>query len=162
MKVKKKKREEFTYRKATLEDADDMQEIINYHARKEKMLSRSLSGLYEKVREYTVCENSKGKVVGCCGLHIHWLDCAEIRALAVRPHYMGRGIGSELVKMCVREAKRLKIPRVFTLTAAPEFFKKVGFKKVNKNKLPMKVWGDCLNCPKYLNCDEVALIRELV
>jgi amino-acid N-acetyltransferase len=90
-----------------------------------------------------------------------WEDLAEIRSLAVDKNYQDRGIGKNLVKQCLKEAKALGLKRVFALTYHPEFFKKLGFKDTDKASLPQKIWGDCLRCPKFPECDENAVIINL-
>lgn len=85
---------------------------------------------------------------------------AEIRSLAVKKESQKKGIGSLLVKKCLNEAKKLGVNKVFVLTYIPEFFKKTGFMELDKSKLPQKIWGDCIRCPKFPECDEVALIYE--
>lgn len=99
--------------------------------------------------------------MGCCALHVFWRDLAEVRSLAVASRYTHKGIGSMLLEACLQEARKMKLQRVFTLTASPEFFTKHGFRKTPKNKLPMKVWSDCIRCNKYPDCNEVALIYGL-
>lgn len=124
------------------------------------MIPRSLNELYETVRDFLVCEID-GTVCGVCALHIMWEDLAEIRSLAVERRYQGRGIGTDLVKRCLREAKLLGIDKVFALTYHPDFFKKLGFQDVDKSVLPQKIWGDCVRCPRFPECDENAVMIRL-
>jgi amino-acid N-acetyltransferase len=100
-------------------------------------------------------------LVGCCALHISWRDLGEVKSLAVDPRHTGKGVGKVLVDACVKEAGKLGLRKVFTLTLETEFFRKLGFKRVSKDKLPMKVWGECVHCSKYPECDEEALVYEL-
>lgn len=147
-------------RKALISDVKQVQRLVNEFAKKEEMLPRSLNDLYENIRDLFVYKD-KGQISGACALHIVWDDLAEIRSLAVSRELQGRGIGKQLLKTCLKEAKQLGIKRVFALTYQPEFFKKNGFKVIDKSKLPQKIWGDCLRCPKFPECDEVAVIVEL-
>lgn len=147
-------------RKIKISDIKQIQKLINDFARKEEMLPRPLNELYEGVRDFYVCEED-GEIVGVCGLRILWEDLAEIRSLAVRKEYQGQGIGKSLVKRCLREAKELGITRVFALTYQDAFFKRLGFSDIDKAKLPHKIWGDCLRCPKFPGCDEIAVITDL-
>ncbi len=124
------------------------------------MIPRSFNELYENIRDYLVFENH-GKIHGICALHIMWEDLAEIRSLAVRKEYQKIGIGKKLVKRCLIEAKALGIKRVFVLTYHPSFFKRIGFLDVEKSSLPQKIWGDCVRCSKFPECDENALIINL-
>lgn len=146
--------------KANLKDAKAIHKLINFYAKKDKMLPRSLSEIYENIREYFVYKKNN-KIVGCCALHIFWEDCAEIRSLAVDPYFKKRRIGSILTEACIKEAKEMGILRIFTLTVVPEFFEKLGFKRVDKFTLPMKVWSECIKCSKFTECDEVALVKSV-
>ncbi len=147
-------------RKAKIKDIKSMQSLINSFAKKDIMLPRSLNELYENLRDFWVAEES-GKVIGCSALHISWDDLAEIKSLAVAKNRQGKGVGKELVLSCLAEAKVLGAERIFVLTYKPVFFKKFGFKKVKNSELPHKVWAECINCCKFPNCREVALLKTL-
>jgi amino-acid N-acetyltransferase len=147
-------------RKTKISDLKQVHKLVNDFARKEQMIPRSLSELYETVRDFFVCEID-GTVCGVCALHIMWEDLAEIRSLAVDGKFQDRGVGKALVKQCLREAKTLGLKRVFALTYHPDFFKKLGFTDVDKATLPQKIWGDCLRCPRFPECDEHAIIKYL-
>ena len=147
-------------RKAKISDLKQVHKLINEFAKKEEMIPRSLNELYENLRDFFVCED-KGNICGACALHIMWEDLAEIRSLAVDGQYQKRGIGKNLVKQCLKEAKALGLKRVFALTYYPDFFKKIGFFDINKSSLPQKIWGDCVRCPKFPECDEHAIIINL-
>ncbi|MCX8031389.1 MAG: N-acetyltransferase [Thermodesulfovibrionales bacterium] len=148
-------------RKAKIPDIKQIHKFINEFAKKEVLLARSLTELYEGVRDFMVCEEN-GVLKGVCALRILWEDLAEIRSLAVKEEFQKSGIGSALVKECLKEAKDLGLKRVFALTYQPDFFKKIGFKDIDKSKLPQKIWGDCLKCPKFPECDEHAVIIHLL
>ena len=147
-------------RKAKLKDVPQIYELINQYAKDGILLPRSLNSLYESIREFWVCEE-EGKRIGCASLHIVWEDLAEIKSLAVKKDYRGRGIGTLLVEACLREAKELGVKKVFVLTYAQEFFSKFSFEEVEKSKLPHKVWGECIHCVKFPSCDEVAMWVDL-
>lgn len=144
-------------RKAKIADIKAAHKLINEFAGKGEMIPRSLNDLYENMRDIFVCEE-KGGIKGVCALHILWEDLAEIRSLSVKPDSQGTGIGKGLVTACLREAKGLGITKIFALTYHPDFFKKMGFKDIDKSELPQKIWGDCLRCPKFPDCDESAVI----
>ena len=148
-------------RKARMGDVPEIHTLVNSFATRGEMLGRSRSELYEGLRDFFVVEQD-GKVLGCSALHINWEDLAEVRSLAVAPEQQGKGMGKTLVNACVEEARSLGIARVYALTYRPGFFEGVGFSKVPKESLPHKVWGDCLKCPQFPNCDEDAVIMELV
>ncbi len=145
-------------RKAKLSDVEKIHQLVNYYAEKGLMLSRSRSVLYEYIRDFAVAELD-GEIVGTGALHILWIDLAEIRALAVKEELFGKGIGKDLVDFFLNEAKELDIPKVFTLTYQPGFFDKCGFNTVVKEDMPHKVWKECINCPKFPNCDEICMER---
>jgi len=147
-------------RKAKITDIKQIHKFVNEFARKEEMLPRSLNDLYENMRDMYIYED-RGKMKGVCALHILWEDLAEVRSLAVNKDSQGRGVGRSLLNVCLKEAKQLGIKRVFALTYQPDFFRKAGFKDVDKTKLPQKIWGECLRCPKFPECDEDAVIMEL-
>lgn len=147
-------------RKATVKDASAIHSIINKYARKDDMLPRSLNEIFDQIRDFTVCTED-GKVIAVCALHIVWEDIAEIRSIAVLNKHQGSGIGKKLINRGIREARSLGIKKVFALTYHPEYFKKLGFDDIDKNDLPHKVWSDCLKCPKFPDCNEVAVIKRL-
>jgi len=146
-------------RKAKLKDVNIIHEIANLYAAKGRMLPRSLSSIYENIRDFFICEND-GLIIGCAALHICWQDLAEIKTLGVKPEHTGEGIGKMLVQNCLKEAYDLNLDKVFCLTFIPEFFESFGFRRIDKESLPRKIWSDCVNCPKFPDCDEIALIFE--
>jgi amino-acid N-acetyltransferase len=146
--------------KARINDAPRMHELINYFAEKGEMLARSLSEIYENIRDYLVVREN-GEVMACAALHVSWSDLAEIKSMAVAEDKQRQGIGNQLVEACLGEAEKLGIATVFCLTYKPAFFEKHGFSQVDKMELPQKVWTECYRCPKFPNCDEVALTRRM-
>ena len=147
-------------RKAKLEDVKEIQRLIKQYSTRGDILPRSLSELYDHLRDFFVFIRNR-KVVGICALHICWDDLAELRSLAVQEEVRNKGIGTSLVKACLKESKGLGAKKVFALTYQPEFFERMGFKKVDKNVLPHKIWTDCLKCVKFPDCDEMALVKEI-
>jgi amino-acid N-acetyltransferase len=147
-------------RPATIHDVPRVQEIINSHAELGKMLFKNYAQLYETLRDFAVYE-SNGTVAGTVALSILWADLSEVRSLAVENRFMGQGIGRALVQWCVQEARRLGVRKLMALTYEQAFFEKLGFAVVPKDSLPLKVWSDCVRCPKRDGCDEIAMIREL-
>jgi amino-acid N-acetyltransferase len=152
--------EKTVVRKARIADVPAIQALVNEYARTGEMLGRPRAEIYEGLRDFTVAERD-GRVAGCAALHIDWEDIAEVRSLAVAPELKGRGLGRTLVEACLDEARELGIPRVYALTYKAGFFERLGFSKVDKESLPHKVWGDCLKCPKYPECDEDAVVVDL-
>lgn len=148
------------FRKPKFTDVIAMQELINVNADLGLMLPRSRNAIYETLRDFTVAEQ-EGKLLGVGALHIIWDEMAEIRALAIAPDAKKQGIGRKIVGLLVDEAKDLGVKQVFALTYQPEFFTKCGFTEVPKENLPHKVWKECINCPKFPNCDETAMIMNI-
>ncbi len=147
-------------RKARIEDIKHIQEIINDFAKQDLMLPRSLNELYENIRDFWVCEEDK-KVYGCAALHISWDNLAEVKSVAVAKNKQKKGFGRNLVSACLQEAKEMGAKKVFVLTYKPEYFKKFGFKRVKHTDLPHKIWAECINCCKFPNCQEIALLKTL-
>lgn len=147
-------------RKARIKDVPTIQKLINNYAKKDLMLPRSLNEIYENIRDYAVIE-SKKKIVGCIALHFLWNDLAEIKSLAISQRKRGEGLGTTLVQFALNEAKELGVDEVFALTYVPEFFEKLGFKKVAKDDLPRKVWYECVRCVKFPNCKEIPVVYQL-
>ena len=146
--------------KARVSDVPQMHKLINSFADKGEMLARSLSEIYENIRDYVVIREGE-RVVGCAALHVNWLDLAEIKSVAVAEDSQRKGTGERLIAACLEEARELGIPTVFCLTYKPVFFEKFGFTQVDKMELPHKVWTECYRCSKFPNCDEIALICHL-
>jgi len=147
-------------RGAHINDVEEMNKLVNHFAQKDLMLARPLSELYENIRDYYVCVEN-GSVVGCASLHIFWKDLAEIKSVAVEEDHQNKGIGKQLIQKCLEEGKVLGISRLFVLTYVPEFFERMGFKRVDKDLLPHKIWSECVKCYKFPDCDEVPLIIEI-
>jgi amino-acid N-acetyltransferase len=146
--------------KAKIKDVVEMQKLINFFADKGEMLPRSLSEIYENIRDYFVVRQDE-QVVACASIHVSWSDLAEIKSVAVAEAYQSQGIGTRLVEACLQEARELGILTVFCLTYKPDFFVKFGLYQLDRMELPRKVWTECYHCPKFPNCDEVALICHL-
>jgi amino-acid N-acetyltransferase len=147
-------------RKAQIADIKEIQKLLMTFANRGDMLSRSLSELYESVRDFYVIEVG-GVIQGAAALHIVWEDLAEVRSVAVLEDAGRKGIGSQLVQACITEARAIGLRRIFCLTYKPDFFGRHGFRLVDKAELPHKVWGDCIKCPKFPDCDENAMILDL-
>jgi amino-acid N-acetyltransferase len=147
-------------RSARADDVPAIHQLINEHAEQGMMLFRAPAELYEHLRDFCICEDG-GRIVGCCALEIMWRDLAEIKSLAVAPDHLRRGIGSRLVNAALAEATRLGLKQVFALTRSPEFFGRLGFRVIERQSLPHKIWDDCLRCNRRDDCDEIALIRDV-
>ena len=147
-------------RHAHIRDVKKIQGLIKFYADRDEMLPRSLNELYENIRDFFVFEEDK-KIVGCCALHICWQDLGEIKSLAVSGSRQKQGIGRKLLLACLKEAKVLKLKKIFALTYKPLFFRKFGFRETDKANLPHKIWVDCIKCVKFPDCKEIALTKEI-
>ena len=134
--------------------------MIAHYAAQGLMLPRSHSALTEALASYVVADHD-GSVIGCGGLDQYSSSTAEIFGLATSPDNSVRGTGSAIVHALIEKARAENISHVFALTLAPAFFQKMGFRTVQHTDLPMKVWKDCIACPKYGNCDEIAMVLDL-
>ena len=146
--------------RARVGDASSVHRLISRFADKGEVLPRALSEIYDGIRDYFVVRQG-GRLVACAALHVTWVDLAEIRSLAVDEEEQKQRIGSLLVQACIDEAKELGIRKIFCLVRKPAFFERHGFQLIDKMELPQKVWAECYRCPKFPNCDEVALIRYI-
>lgn len=144
-------------RQARLSDVPCIGRIIGTFAERKLMLARSQGELYETVRDFLVAEAEPGGICGCVALHIDTHQIAELKALAVAEPVQGRGVGRALVAACLDQARTLGLERVFCLTYQQDFFARLGFVKVDRSRLPSKVWSECVRCHRFLDCDEVAM-----
>jgi amino-acid N-acetyltransferase len=147
-------------RPARVGDVPAIYELIRTFADRKLMIRRSLGELYESIREFIVAIDDDGKVIGCVALHVFWEDLAELKCLAVSESAHGRGVGRILVDACWEAARELEINSVFALTYVAEFFEKLGYHRIEKADLPHKIWNECVRCPLFPNCQEIALIRS--
>ncbi len=147
---------------ASMKDVKQIHTLLNHFSKEGLLLGRSISSLYDKLRDFVVVVDKEDNVVGVCAFQITWENLAEIRSLAVTDGMQGKGVGTMLVKWCLEEAEKYDIGQVFALTYQPDFFKKHGFTNIDKSELPHKIWSDCINCHMFPDCDEEAmmLIRD--
>jgi len=146
-------------RSARVGDVPAIQQLIRTFADRKLMIRRSPGELYESIREFFVAVDDEGQIVGCAALHVFWEDLAELKCLAVSETVQGSGIGRALVESCWRAANDLEIKTVFTLTYVSDFFERCGFQQIEKSELPHKIWNECVRCPLFPNCTEIALVR---
>jgi amino-acid N-acetyltransferase len=148
-------------RKALVKDVVGMQRVINRFAERGEMLPRALHELYEHLRDFFVIDED-GQIVATAALHVNWANLAEVKAVAVAEHCQGKGYGRQVVEACIANARELGVAEVFCLTYQPVFFGKLGFREVDRNTLPRKVWSECVRCPKFSNCTEVAMTLRVL
>lgn len=162
---------EVVLRKALMCDVKSLYALFFEYSKAGEMLPRPLSDVYEHLRDFYIAEIEKenpdetlpnsNEIIGACALNIVWENLAEIRSLAVKRPFVRKLIGTELIKKCIDEAKFFKITQIFALTYKPQFFEKSGFTIIDKSELPHKIWSDCINCVKFPDCDETAVMLKL-
>ena len=147
-------------RKARIPDVQGLKGLVDEGAQSGALLPRTVAELCESLRDFYIYVDAAG-VSGCCALHIDTQNLAEVRTLIVREELRGQGIGRKLVEICLEEACALGIERVYALTRTPEFFRRLGFLEIDKHDLPSKVFRDCVRCPLFPDCDEVAMAQDV-
>lgn len=148
-------------RKASLADISSIKTLINGYAAQGIMLPRTDLELAEHIRDFTLAVDEEGDLLGCGALHIYTPAVAEVRSLAVAPAAKTKGIGRAVVEALVQEGREFGLSGIFAFTYVPEFFGKLGFEEVDRGQLPLKAWKDCLRCPKFQACDEIAVLITL-
>ena len=148
-------------RKASLRDIPHILELINSYAARGIMLPRTEFEMSENIRDFHVAYDDADRLVGCGALHFYSPTSAEVRSLAVQPQLFKSGVGRAIVEALECEAHENSLDNVFAFTYSPEFFAKLGFIQVERGELPLKVWKDCLRCPKFNCCDEISVVKRL-
>ncbi|MDB9823159.1 N-acetyltransferase [Deltaproteobacteria bacterium] len=149
-------------RKAVAKEVGEIHKLLSHYAEQGLLLPRSLSELYDHLRDFSVIEDSNNSsIIAVCALGVCWEDLGEIRSLAVVEDHHGKNFGTRLVENCLAEAASLGLKKIFALTYVPDFFTKKGFRNIEKSILPHKIWADCYKCPKFPDCDEIAMMKEL-
>ena len=149
-----------TVRKAAMRDIAPMLEVINDYAKKGIMLPRTEFEMSENMRDFSVVY-AGDELLGCGALHFYSPTMGEVRSLAVAERAKTMGVGRLVVETLVKEALEYELDAIFAFTYVPGFFAKVGFDEVERGELPLKAWKDCLRCPKFQSCDEIAVLRVL-
>jgi len=148
-------------RKASMSDIHPLLDLINGYAAKGIMLPRTEFEMSENIRDFTLAFSGE-RLLGCGALHFYSPTTGEIRSLAVHPDVKSRGIGRVLVQALEEEARQFHLHSIFAFTYVEKFFSRLGFSNVERGELPLKVWKDCLRCPKFQSCDEIAVLKHLV
>jgi amino-acid N-acetyltransferase len=146
-------------RPARVTDVPSIYELIRVFADQKLMIRRTMAELYESIREFFVAVDDENRVVGCVALHVFWANLAEIRCLAVADDVHNMGVGRQLVDACWELARELEIQSVFALTHAAGFFERCGYHLIDKSELPTRIWNECVRCPSFPECQEMAFIR---
>ena len=147
-------------RKAKYNDVESIQNLICIFSETGKVLFRSLDEIKENISSFWVYEKND-QLIGVCSLKKDWGRLVELRSLGVDPRYSGQGIGTKMVEASLKEALSTDCDTLFVLTYAVSMFKRLGFRTIDKERLPHKVWNDCNACLHQENCDETAMVLSL-
>lgn len=147
-------------KQARISDVKQIARIINDHADKGLMLHIPLTQIYDQLRDFVVATDND-QIVGCGAVHIAWEGLGEIRSVAVAEECRNKGVGTHIVNALINMAREIEISKLLVLTYQQDFFKRFGFQLVEKETLPHKIWRACLNCPRFPNCDEIAMVLDL-
>jgi len=153
-------KEQFEVRPALESDIKGIQVLLNHYASMGDLLPRTKTDIINNLSHFRVIEQN-GDIIACGSLENFTEELAEIRSLMVASHIKRGGLGRKIVDTLIEMAHERRVNRLMALTYVPEFFHKMGFKTVNKDIFPEKIWGICVNCYKFDNCDEIAVLREL-
>ena len=147
-------------RAASMRDIPALLTLINDYAAKGIMLPRTEFEMAENIRDFVIALAGP-HVVACGALHFYSPAVAEIRSLAVHPDWKHHGLGRQIVQSLEKEAVEHNLVSLFAFTYVDGFFKKLGYDVVDRGELPLKAWKDCLRCPKFTACDEIAMLKRL-
>jgi amino-acid N-acetyltransferase len=153
--------DDFIVRKASMLDIHLLLDLVNRYAAQGIMLPRTEFEISENIRDFTLILSKAGVLLGCGALHFYSPTSGEVRSLAGSPEAKGRGIGRVIVEALEVEARTFQLHTMFAFTYVDKFFQKLGFMEVERGELPLKAWKDCLRCPKFQCCDEIAMIKYL-
>src|SRR5579871_4930011 len=148
-----------TVRKAGMPDIHALLELINSYAANGIMLPRTEFEMAESIRDFLVAYDD-GRLIGTGALHFYTPTSGEVRSLAVEPGHKIKGIGRKLVEALEEEALQNDLHSIFAFTYVDQFFRKLGYEEVDRDELPLKAWKDCLRCPKFQACDEIAMLKR--
>ena len=151
---------EIAVKPATLRDIPELLALINSYASQQIMLPRTEFEMAENIRDFVIAREGD-QLVGCGALHFYTPTSAEVRSLAVDPTRKTGGIGRRIVEELERDAERNGLESLFAFTYVAGFFRKLGYREVDRGELPLKAWKDCLRCPKFQACDEIAMLKRL-
>lgn len=153
--------EPMTIRAALPREAEGIRSLLGFYSNKGALLPRPIEEILDNIRDFSVVIDQQGCVRGCVALRIYDEALAEVRSLAVSEALLRQGLGRKLIKACEEDARKNGIPRVFALTYVPQFFEKLGFERIAKENLPQKIWRDCIRCPHFPDCGEIAVVKSI-
>ncbi|MEO1941287.1 MAG: N-acetyltransferase [Campylobacterales bacterium] len=154
-------RGELELRPATLREILEIEMLLTPYVKEGVILERSRDEIAQNIRSYLLLYSNR-QLVGVGALHIYTPQLGELRSIAIREEFRGKGFGKFLVEGLIREGKRLGLRDLLVLTYQKVFFEKLGFIEIPKEAIPeKKIWNDCIKCPFFPVCNEVALLKSL-
>lgn len=157
-----------TIRFATEDDIQPICDLVNGFAAQNLMLPRHEHQVRAALADFLVaCEAPgsqaalPGRLVGCGSLIALTPELAEIRSLAVAADAHGQGVGGQIVGALLDLAAERGLDQVCALTLRPNFFQRQGFHVIDRWGLTPKIWNECVFCPKFHRCDEIAVVLNL-
>ena len=150
-------------RPAVVNDAPAIYALLATFSTEGKLLPRPVADIQARIANFLVADQN-GMIAACGALRDFGNNLNEIRSLAVRRDLSGQGIGSRLVKALLEKAVERtggEHGHVFALTYRVDFFKRLGFRVIDKYTFPPKIWSDCCVCPKKDHCDETAVVIDV-
>jgi len=149
------------FKNASLYDIKSMQELVKPEVERGVILARSDDEISTNIRSYILAKKDD-KLLGFGAMHFHTSALGEVRSLIVATEARGKGVGKNIVKKLILNAKEYGTKKIFTLTYKRTFFESLGFKEIPKEDLPAhKIWADCIKCKFFPICDEIALIQTI-
>lgn len=150
----------YQVRAARADDVPDILRLLQHYSAMGDLLPRTKADVYKNLEHFRVIDQAN-QIIACGSLEHFTPELAEIRSLMVDENYKGQSLGKIIVENLIELANNGDTARVMALTYVPAFFHKLGFETVAKEVFPEKIWGICVNCYKFHNCDEIAVLLRL-
>ena len=151
-----------TVRPAAESDVHAIWELLEPYAQAGIVLRRSEEDILFYIKNFRIAL-SGDRVCGCVAVRDFGNNLLEVRSLVVSDEVQGRGVGRKLIEFVIGQLYSQRPAgdwNLFTLTGQQVFFERMGFKVVEKERFPEKIWSDCSKCRKQHCCDEVALLFD--
>jgi len=132
----------FTVRRARTSDVPQLRAIAEPLVERRILLGKEWVESYGAVPEFRVAEDDGGRLVGFGALHVIWADLGEIRTLAVRDDWRGRGVGHALLEALEQDARDYGLTRLFCLTFEVDFFGRHGFTDMGSETVDPEVYAE--------------------
>ena len=147
-------------RSASRSDARKLHALITAHLEEGRLLPRTLEELAVHADRFVVAMHGRS-IVGCAELAPLSAQVAEVRSLAVAPRARGAGVGGKIVDELRQRARRRGFDKICAFTHAPAYFSRMGFSIVPHLWVSEKIFTDCVKCPLFRRCGQVAMVMPL-